>query len=555
MHILPPPPWPRAAGAPPARPSFRHRLGACCITLASLLGSFAPGKADAEVPLHATLSGLNRPIPAQSTHAREFLQHLNEISGEPGAEAQSAVAPALEGRLEPDSAQLLTPSSTVYGYWPYWGDDLSTLKWDSLTHVAIFGVTLNADGSLSSTGYWTNNVSKALSYANPKGVRVHMTVICFDSNAMASVLGTSTKRTAAINAIVSLVQAYGGHGVNLDFEGLPSSQKANFVSFVTELNTRVDDLYLAMPAVDWNGSYDFDQLAFNSDGLFIMGYDYHYSGGGPGPVGPLYGGSPWSVYAIDWTIDDYLYYGAPADKIILGLPLYGFQWPTTNNAVPGTATASASSKTYEVAIPLGNQYGRLWDSVTHTPYTFPSSTSQLWYDDDQSLSHKASYAVDQNLQGIGFWALTYEGGNSGFWTMIDGVMNPGCATPDADGDGVDVCSGDCDDADSSTYPGAFELCDGRDNNCNGVADDVADADGDGYGICEDCNDTNANANPGMEELPDDGIDNNCDGQVDEGSTTGCGAALTALPNPRPLMGASAVVGLGLVGLLRRRRRA
>lgn len=125
---------------------------------------------------------------------------------------------------------------------------------------------------------------------------------------------------------------------------------------------------------------------------------------------------------------------------------------------------------------------------------------------------------------------------------------------DADGDGigdnvpVHSCyapegyvpvGGDCDDQASSTYPGAPELCDGADNDCDLRLDEnlnlrryYADADGDGRGnpgrfvdACEqpsgysthydDCDDTNAASAPGMLEQCD-GSDNDCNGEIDEG---------------------------------------
>src|SRR5690349_8427892 len=46
------------------------------------------------------------------------------------------------------------PSRTVYGYYPYWGDDPATLPYDRLSHIAIFGVYLESDGTLSSTDTW-----------------------------------------------------------------------------------------------------------------------------------------------------------------------------------------------------------------------------------------------------------------------------------------------------------------------------------------------------------------------------------------------------------------
>jgi len=99
---------------------------------------------------------------------------------------------------------------------------------------------------------------------------------------------------------------------------------------------------------------------------------------------------------------------------------------------------------------------------------------------------------------------------------------------------------DCDDTDASISPGATELCDDIDNNCDGQVDEnldityFEDADADGYGnpnvtiiACTtpmgyvvdntDCDDTDGAVNPGAAETCD-GVDNNCDGQVDEGCT-------------------------------------
>jgi len=113
---------------------------------------------------------------------------------------------------------------------------------------------------------------------------------------------------------------------------------------------------------------------------------------------------------------------------------------------------------------------------------------------------------------------------------------------DLDNDGWLISEGDCDNNDAEVFPGADEICDGVDNNCDGFIDEGfiidtywLDADNDGYGDINfsttscfipegyvpnstDCNDEDENINPGISEICD-GIDNNCDGLTDEGFIT------------------------------------
>jgi hypothetical protein len=126
-----------------------------------------------------------------------------------------------------------------------------------------------------------------------------------------------------------------------------------------------------------------------------------------------------------------------------------------------------------------------------------------------------------------------DGDGHGGWT----TTAEACEVPD----GYFIDATDCNDEDAATYPGADEICDGADNNCDDVVDEgvttvyYADVDADGYGdalstmdACElpdgyasdatDCDDAEAATNPGAAEVCD-GADNDCDGVTDEGVMT------------------------------------
>jgi hypothetical protein len=119
----------------------------------------------------------------------------------------------------------------------------------------------------------------------------------------------------------------------------------------------------------------------------------------------------------------------------------------------------------------------------------------------------------------------------------NGIVDDGCAgCIDNDGDGFGVGDGcgpllqrDCDDGDPTTYPGAAELCDGKDHNCNFSIDDgckgvdCVDEDGDGWPTGSDCNqdytdpdDGDPTVYPGATEICGDGKDNNANGTIDDG---------------------------------------
>ena len=148
------------------------------------------------------------------------------------------------------------------------------------------------------------------------------------------------------------------------------------------------------------------------------------------------------------------------------------------------------------------------------PYATEICGDGIDNDCDGKVDEDEDCSVDdcRDADGDGYYNKTGCGGNP----MLDGI--------------------DCNDNNASIRPGATEICDGIDNDCDGQVDEgctdntCTDADGDGYyaeancgnafidGV--DCNDNNAAVHPDATEVCNDRIDNNCDGQVDENCSTG-----------------------------------
>ncbi len=336
------------------------------------------------------------------------------------------VAPSV---LKSKSAVSLTHK--VYGWHPYWASASAYLSYDysALTHIAYFSYEVDtATGGYTTLRGW--NTTPVIDYAHQKGVKVTLTVTNFGAARNTELLSDTVKQRFLLTTIVQQLKDRNGDGVNFDFETVPAAQKANMVDFcrravrIIKKELPAAEISLATPAVDWSSAWDYPSLAGICDYLIIMGYNYYWSGSATaGPVAPLTG----ETQNVTRSIDTYLTAGVPPEKLLLGVPWYGYDWPVVSSERKAATTGTGTSRIYRAAAALAELHGREFDQPTGVPwvsYMAGADWRQLWYDDSTSLSLKYDLVKTKGLAGIGIWALSYEDSGTGMWGSIKSSYSP-----------------------------------------------------------------------------------------------------------------------------------
>ncbi|MFH0879807.1 MAG: glycosyl hydrolase family 18 protein [Lentisphaerota bacterium] len=337
----------------------------------------------------------------------------------------------------------------VFGWHPYWeGTSYTNYDFSVLSSVAYFSYEVNpANGAYVDIHSWTTTPLVGL--AQTAGVKVVLAVTCFGNADNQTLLNNASAKTNLTAELLRLVKLRNADGVNIDFEGISdSSLRSQVTSFMTNLAARFhseipgSQVSIDLPAVDWSSIFDVPALNASLDLLIIMGYDYHWAGGpNAGPVAPLRHSATWGTLCVERSVSNYLSAGASPGKLILGVPYYGYEWPTESLKLNAATLGSATTRAYPSAVNRAATYGRLWDANSSVPYFLTGPTgsyTQCWYDDTESLGEKYDFVTQRGIGGIGIWALGYDDEQTALWQLLAdkftapvenwSAQNPGTAT-------------------------------------------------------------------------------------------------------------------------------
>lgn len=343
----------------------------------------------------------------------------------------------------------------IFGFAPFWTlDNMESVDFTVLTTLAYFGIPVLEDGSLDTsypgyTAFHSKQATDLFTKAHSHGTHVVLTLTQMNNSIIKGLMDDPTAQEKAIASAVAEVKERGIDGINVDFEytGNPGEDYRNkFTTFVSNLSRKLkEELPYSRITVSVYASsvrepkiYNIKSLAEVTDGIFMMAYDFAtYSADYAMPTAPLYGykeGKYW--YDIATAVDDFLGLMNP-DKLILGLPWYGYNYlvytPEVNaetrpyyswRGKPRVQTYAIAQNHVTPEMQGIDEFITGWDDhgkVTWKAYHVEETDTwrMLFIDDKKSLSLKYDFAKEKQLKGVGMWALGFEDTNAELWAVLE----------------------------------------------------------------------------------------------------------------------------------------
>lgn len=335
------------------------------------------------------------------------------------------------------AAKKLAPNIKMFGWHPYWmGSAFESYQFNLLSYVAWFSYNINPE-----TGNYNNadvirdwadpeKAGKLVELAHGHQCKVLLTITNHTSKGNKDFLTNPLAQQVLMDSLIRLIQLREADGVDVNFELVPDGLEEEMTLFLQALSQRLKGknkdwvLSVDLPIYDVFGTYELDKLAEYVDLFIVTGYDY-YNGKSrtDGPVAPL--NAPMNQHSIRHSVNKYLQAGLKKEKLILGLPYYGAVW-TAKSAQPGLLDSTLLFKQHMTYRALQAKYcinepGFDWERMSRYYVQYNPDSSwyeKCWFDDSITLGRKFDWVLQQQLAGVGIWALGYDNGHTELWNMI-----------------------------------------------------------------------------------------------------------------------------------------
>jgi spore germination protein len=225
-----------------------------------------------------------------------------------------------------------------------------------------------------------------------------------------------------IQNIVTTMKQKGFRALNIDFEHIKENDKNLYNQFLEKLvpavkrNGFLVSTDLAPKSSDkqggpWAGAHDYAYHGKIADFVVLMTYDWSYSEGSPGPIAP----TPEIRKVLDYAITK-----IPSNKIMMGFPLFGYDWNIPHNKATKPAKLVSPQEASKIAQETGTKIQ--YDNQAEVPffhYENPKGKQhEVWFENEQSAQAKFNLVKKYNLRGIGYWAISHRDFPRN-WTLLE----------------------------------------------------------------------------------------------------------------------------------------
>lgn len=232
----------------------------------------------------------------------------------------------------------------------------------------------------------------------------------FDTELALGLFASTAVQDILIEAVVTTMKERGYSGLDVDFEFLGAEGAAPYAAFLARLRSRLSaEGYTLIAALapktsaDQKGTlyegHDYAAVAAAVDKVLLMTYEWGYTFGPPLAISPL----PQVSRVIEYALTE-----MPAEKILLGISNYGYDW--TLPYVPESPVGAPSLSTEE-AVALAVATGAVieYDTVAEAPnfgYTQGGAEHRVWYEDARSINARLGLILRYGLSGALYWNFT-----------------------------------------------------------------------------------------------------------------------------------------------------
>ena len=299
----------------------------------------------------------------------------------------------------------------VNGYaYPFINGDLLRQVLPYMTYATPFTYGIGADGGLvplrdegilAAAGQYSVLPWMHLSTMTEEGR--------FSSARAETLLSSTAQQETLLGQIQDIMKEKGYGGLDVDFEYIRPELGAAYAAFVDRLRRELNPLgysvLVALAPKTFAGqrgllyeAHDYAALGRAANGVLLMTYEWGYTAGPPMAVAPL----DKVRQVVDYALTE-----IPAEKLFLGVPVYGYDWPLPFRE----GVTRGESISPQEALALARRHGAeiRYDETAQAPwfrYTAAGGREhEVWFEDARSSYAKFRLAAEKGLQGVGLWNL------------------------------------------------------------------------------------------------------------------------------------------------------